>query len=206
MTTVEEVGTAEPTEGRAEVRSRRAYTWLSCREKSCCTRTVAVTGADVARIAEGIAVEPWQFVELAPTNEGDPAGVAMDDGPDRQAMVLRRTGRDCVFLVRTGSGAGRCGLGALAPTACRMFPATVGEADPGPDVCTCREWTMYEIEGEDTASLRRQAIDERQAWHDTVRRWNDFAAGVGPEAGLAAPDLLRFALDVQATLDEGTDW
>jgi Fe-S-cluster containining protein len=206
MTIVEEPSTAEPTDGRPEVRSRRAYTWLACREKACCTRAVAVTGADVARIAHGVAVEPWQFAELAPTPASDPAGVAMDGGPDRQALVLRRTGGDCVFLVRTRSGAGRCGLGALAPTACRMFPATVGEADPGPEVCTCREWTMYEIEGEDTASLRRQAIDERQAWHDTVRRWNDFASSAGPEAALAPPDLLRYALDVQATLDERTDW
>jgi Fe-S-cluster containining protein len=199
MTSIESI------EADVTFRSRRAYTWLSCRDKTCCTRTVTLTGADIARIAAGLAVEPWHFVGIVRTYADDPAGLAFDAGPDRYVLVLQRNGTECVFLMRTRSGVGRCGLGEQAPTSCRMFPATVGGGEPGREACTCREWTDYEIEGEDTAALRRAAIAEREAWYATVGRWNEFAA-TAADGALTLADVLRYALDVQATLDKGADW
>ena len=49
------------------IRSRRAYAVLSCRVKACCSRGAEVTGADLVRIAKGLAVEPWHLVERQTT-------------------------------------------------------------------------------------------------------------------------------------------
>ena len=175
-------------------RSRRAYAWLSCREKACCRRGADITDADIARIAAGLGVEASHLVTPEDAGDEDPAAIALGPGP-RVKLRLTTTARGCVFLVRTRSGAGRCGLGDLAPAACRIFPADPARPDPGvrPEPgCECRSWTDTDLDGDELATPVRAAHDELIGWHDRIARWNADNAGAD---GLDLADFLRHLRD-----------
>lgn len=191
-------------------RSGRARAWLCCAEKTCCTRGgPALTGADLVRIATDLAVEPWRFLVARPAAPDDPAGIALDDSGRRHRLELAATPGGCVFLIRTNGGAGRCGLGASAPAACRSFPADL-EADRPAVVadlaCTCRTWTAADLDEEEIGPALRAALADRAAWRRTVARWNGYAVRRPAEAGLAIEDFLRYVLDVQSALNRGAAW
>lgn len=81
--------------------------------------------AEVANIARTMAIPPTSFVSLvAPRDEyREPAGL-LRLGPREAPYALELQRRDgvCVFLLTLGSGRKLCGLGALAPRACRDYP------------------------------------------------------------------------------------
>lgn len=143
-------------------------------------RDVPLTGADVVRIATALEVAPTTFATsiaaTGPEAAGDDGDAFLESDPrdprrTRLArLVLRRVPEGaataCVFLLGLGSGRRACGLGALAPTACRLHPAT----DAGPGAC----WRAF---GEDEVAPVRRALagrlaDERAAWWRQVARWN----------------------------------
>jgi hypothetical protein len=192
------------------VRSRRAYVWLSCAAKSCCEREVVVTAADIVRIARGLAVDPWHFVASAPATEDDPGGLVLDQSGDRRRPVLMKSVVGCVFLIRTSSGAGRCGLGDLAPVSCRIFPADPAaakvtvRADPG---CVCRDWTDDDLEAVELTGPLSMARLEGGRSDELIAKWNTYAATRGeaePKPDLE--DFLRYVLTAQTILDSGGDW
>ena len=174
-------------------RSPRAYARLSCGAKTCCAAGTRVTGADVVRISRALALEPWDFVE-----------VSVHDGV---TDVLLRPGKHgCVFLLRTTTGAARCGLGDLAPTGCRVFPADTATETPTLRAevgCACRAWRPGDLEPELADELSVAAAEEWQ-WQRLRTAWRDYAGGTEIETG--AQDLLRYVLDVYAELDAGADW
>jgi hypothetical protein len=180
-------------------RSRRAYAWLSCRAKTCCGAGVAVTDADIARIATGLGVEPSDFVAPAPALAGDPAAVRLGpSGPVRLRIAVNEGG--CVFLLRARSGAGRCGLGDLAPATCRVFPADVAAVEPSPRAetgCDCREWTAADLDRDELAGVLASARADLQRWHARVAHWNAYAARADPPPDLA--DLWRYLLHARTT-------
>jgi hypothetical protein len=105
--------------------------WQACRAQQRCSRgVVGVTGADIVRISRALAVEPWRFTQTAPAAVADPAGIVLDKGRRRVTLTLANAAQGCVFLLRTAGGASCCGLGALAPTSCRVFPADPTSVGP----------------------------------------------------------------------------
>ena len=156
------------------IRSRRAYAVLSCRVKACCSRGAEVTGADLVRIAKGLAVEPWHLVESLPAGDDDPTAISL--GPGRQVRLrLPTTTSGCAFLWRTKFGAGRCGLGDLAPAACQVFPAEPRRAAPcvrSEPGCVCRQWTDDDLDPDELEEPVRAAHQELVEWYDAVSRWN----------------------------------
>lgn len=84
-----------------------------------------VTSADIIKISRTLALEPWHFTQTSPSGADDPAGIVLDSGRRRVALGLATAAHGCVFLVRTLSGEGLCGLGELAPVSCRH-----GAAEP----------------------------------------------------------------------------
>lgn len=126
---------------------------------------------EVVAIARALAVAPTRFARLEVTNEGSADAIAIaPGGGDRRRIVLRRrpdgAGRTrCVFLLTAGSGRAICGLGELAPEACRAFPAPATEGR----VEGCwRRWQAHEIEAP-------AAVVDRGA--GAIARWNAIVAG-----------------------------
>jgi len=139
---------------------------VACRTRDCCRdRDAPLTGADVVRIATALEIAPLTFVALAFAAERDRAADTFTTHDHRRARLVlaRRPEPDghtaCVFLLALGSGRRLCGLGALAPTACRLHPAT------GPDPGACwRTFTSDEV-APARAALADRLVAERAAWH-----------------------------------------
>ncbi len=157
-------------------RSGRVYARLTCGEKTCCTRgQVPVTGAEISRICQTLAIDPTDFLATVPSTADDPTAFAVHNGRRLSARLLTDA-HGCVFLLRTNSGAGRCGLGDLAPAPCRA----------------------------DLAQVLDAAATDLDEWHDVVSKWNDYAGPEGVDASV--DDFLRYVLDVYAEMRAGAVW
>jgi len=161
-----------------------------------------VTGADIVRIARTLALEPWHFTQTAPAAADDPTGIVVDEGRRRVNLRLANAAHGCVFLVRTLSGVGRCGLGDLAPAACRVFPA-----DPAADAPAAlrepKDSAEPELDQQLAEALRGWAAD-RDHWYEVIARWNAQAANSGGTYGLE--DFQRYLLEAQAAREAGAEW
>jgi len=181
--------------------------WQSCRADSRCARGARyVTGADIVRISQTLALEPWHFTETAPAAAGDPTGIVLDGGRRRVNLRLANANHGCIFLVRTLTGAGRCGLGDLAPASCRMFPADPPKgAKQGcqNDGCGCQEWAEQR-DSEALAEALRGWVADRDHWYELIRRWNALAAESGDD--LSVEDFQRYLLEAQAAREAGEVW
>jgi Fe-S-cluster containining protein len=153
--------------------------WLHCPTKRCCVRTVLPTGADIWRIATTLQVSPESFLRPVPApSDGD--GFALDHTqPPVYPALARRTVKGrlsaCVFLLQFGDQASRCGIDGLRPLPCQSFPAVGAAGQITVDAasgCTCRTWSLAEIDRERVSTLLQQEADERQQYHELMRAWN----------------------------------
>jgi hypothetical protein len=172
--------------------------WLHCAAKRCCTlRTVLPTGGDIWRIATALQAPPESFLRAVPAEPPDDGfRLASHASPQRLALARRpaklRQGA-CVFLLQLGDDAARCGLGALRPLPCQTFPA-VGPA-VAPSVaeqhgCTCRVWTLADIDRAAVAALLEREASERELDRQIAAGWN----GRGPGGGSTLADLCYYVL------------
>jgi hypothetical protein len=158
--------------------------WQTRRADTRCTRGAHhVTGADIIRISRTLALEPWHFTQTAPAAADDPTGIVIDAGRRRVRLSLANASHGCVFLVRTPSGAGRCGLGDAAPASCRHFEAN-GDAPANADA---------EERGTD-----------RDHWREDVTRWNVLAGRSDFSSGIE--DFQRYVLEAEYTRRAGLNW
>ena len=84
-----------------------------------CEREVAPTFTEVARISTTLAVAPTTFIALTPHRT---ASMLALGGTERGLALKRHEGR-CVFLLELATTS-LCGLGDLAPHACKVRPDT----------------------------------------------------------------------------------
>lgn len=180
----------------------RVARWLRCTRKDCCSYShIFVTGADVARIARSLSLEPWVFT--TPVRAGDDAddGFILDTSGKRFRLALLRrpfkealNGATCAFLLPLAGGA-RCGLGALRPDACRVFPLqgkdTAIAVDPVG--CSC-DWKGVMVE-RDAAEILESLRETREHYAGVVARWNAFVRSQSAGVTLEARDFQRFLLD-----------
>ena len=157
--------------------------WQHCAVKRCCcVRTVLPTGADIWRIATDLRVSPESFLRPVPAPSAH--GFALDHAqPLIYPALARRTlssqSAPCVFLLQFGDQASRCGINNLRPLPCQSFPAVgvAGQIDvdtaPG---CTCRSWSLAEIDREYASALLQQEAEERERYHEAMRAWNGAVA------------------------------
>jgi Fe-S-cluster containining protein len=185
--------------------------WHSCRAKACCSRGARdVNGADIVRISRGLAMEPWHFTQTVPAASDDAAGIVVDRGRRRVGLTLATAAQGCVFLVRSLSGAACCGIGDLAPTSCRAFPAdlaasTAAQApverrDTG---CVCREWTESDLSPEDLAEPMQTWASHRAHWLALIARWNAASAKAD---GTSIEDFQRYVLEADESRSAGLPW
>ncbi|MCW2859713.1 MAG: hypothetical protein JWP48_1421 [Actinoallomurus sp.] len=182
--------------------------WQSCRAKTRCARGARlVTGADIIRISRTLALEPWHFTQTAPAVAGDPTGIVLDKGRRRVFLKLANATHGCVFSVRTPSGASCCGLGDIAPTSCRIFPADTKDGAPAirPEPgCDCREWKLEDLDQEALTEALRTWSADRDHWFEVVARWNALAAESDSELGIE--DFQRYLLEAQCAREAGAAW
>ncbi len=186
----------DTTSARADWLSRRADTY-------CIHGPGEVNGADLVRIARTLAAEPWRFTQTAPAAPDDPAGVVVDKGRRRVRVEVATAVQGCVFMIRAMGGAGRCGLGDVAPLCCRMFPADPRSTMPEPDATG--EPSRAGLTAEELAELRRVWAGDRARWHETVRRWNQ-RNGRSDDDPLTAEDFQRYLLEAEFARQAGTAW
>lgn len=160
-----------------------AILWQHCAAKHCCcVRTVLPTGADIWRIATALRAPPESFLRLVPAPSSH--GFALDHAqplvyPALARRALSSRSAQCVFLLQFGDQASRCGIHSLRPLPCQSFPA-VGvagqiEIDAAPG-CTCRSWSVAEIDREAVSALLQQEAGERERYHEVMRAWNTAVA------------------------------
>ncbi len=153
--------------------------WQHCAAKRCCcTRTVLPTGADIWRIATTLQVSPESFLRPSPAPSAH--GFALDQAqplvfPALARRALSSQHAPCVFLLQLGDQASRCGINPIRPLPCQSFPAVslAGKFDvDAAHGCTCRSWSLAEIDRERASALLRQEAEERERYHEVMRAWN----------------------------------
>lgn len=161
-------------------------------------------------------MEPWHFTQTAPAAVDDPEGVVLDQGRRRVRLTLANAAHGCVFLLRTASGASCCGLGALAPASCRLFPWDPTGNAPTADPTTADQVTAGPMAGHPPGCRCRERMEphpdemdgwaaDQAHWRETVTRWNRQYANVSAEVvGIA--DFQRYLLEAQTAREAGTDW
>jgi Fe-S-cluster containining protein len=181
--------------------------WLSCAAKRCCSvRTVRPTGGDIWRIATSLDVPPESFLRTIPAEpSADDSLLLAPDGPPLHLALARRPvkGRQatCVFLMQIRDDVARCGLGALRPLPCRTFPATGADGVlcvSEQHGCTCRAWSLADLDRPVVAPLLEQEAAERALDRRLIQAWNQRVASA---ASLA--EFCRYLM--QAYADHGAD-
>lgn len=140
----------------------------------CCRRyKVGVTGADIRRLAAGIAQHPEEFITLL---EDDDGFRLKADGPTLNPYLVRRPkGGGCVFLMEIAPGKARCGVYAHRPLVCSNFPTTLQRGAVGirqDTVCGPDSWNLAAME---LTTYRRDLERNREAWAEHrrfARTWN----------------------------------
>ena len=176
--------------------------WLSCAPKTCCyTALVVPSGRDVWRIAAATGVPAWSFLRYF-ASPARPDAFRLDQSDKRYRLALAkqaaRKGRSaCAFLMRTRAGQHRCALGGLRPAACRAFPSEMMDGvvrvsnDAG---CTCRVWTLADVDLAEEAALVTQRQTEALEYHEVVARWNASVAESAPERTFDFFDYCDFVM------------
>ncbi len=130
----------------------------------CCEHTVPLTGYDVVRLTRALAL-PWRVVAgLGSHRIALFEGFRLDRGPTHWFFHLRK--RDdgaCQFLLELPDGYRRCGVHALRPGACRVYPLVPDLARGGEfgnhALCPDPQRALYE----GAIPQLRDGIDEDQA-------------------------------------------
>lgn len=164
-----------------------------------------MTGADIIRISRTLALEPWHFTDSSPAAVDDPTSIVVDGGRRRVNLKLANAAHGCIFMVKTLSGASICGIGDLAPTSCRAYPANLPTNTLSrSQSCRCTEWSEQDIDQDRLAEAQREWAADRDHWYQVVARWNAIAARSGESLGLE--DFQRYVLEAQTAREAGADW
>jgi hypothetical protein len=160
----------------------------ACRSRECCGgRPVIVRPDEAARIARTLAIPLGEVVEVAafdapagPGTEVEPRAFRLAPGGPPHALLLRKAmepdGLACRFRLALRTGRKLCGLGPLAPLACRRFPHPNSAEAFAAGHCW-RVFTPSELE-----SGARAVTDDGRVeapWGDARTRWHEAVDGYG---------------------------
>jgi Fe-S-cluster containining protein len=179
---------------------------LRCREKHCCTfYAVYLTGDEIVRVARTLDTPPWTFTIAVPTADAADDAFALDHSTLRYRAALTKLpdGAErerCIFLLRLSDGTARCGLGESRPAPCRSFPSELheGELRVSAAGCTCRDWSLDDIDVESDRALLLAESHARAEYAGLVRNWNAHVAAATVSEPFAYQDFCRFLLDQYA--------
>src|SRR5207302_4254420 len=117
-------------------------------------------------------------------------------GRRRVVLTLANAAQGCVFLLRTAAGSGVCGLGEMAPVACRTHPADPAAGVPAAirEPAGCGDATEH-MSGRDVTEPLHAWAGDRAEWLRTIARWN--AIPVAHTEGATTEDFQRYLLEAQ---------
>jgi Fe-S-cluster containining protein len=170
---------------------------------------VTVTGLDVYRITRGLGLAPAQFTVAVPITKEGVEGFRLGASDDRYQLALDKRHDEpnagwCVFWMRLGPTAGRCGIYPHRPQVCQAYPATMvdGEVTRRDDVlCPADAWgpgsalASEAWRGRVVRQFAEYEIDAIVNHH-----WN-MAAAIPEGAADALDAYTTWMLDVYAELD-----
>jgi Fe-S-cluster containining protein len=178
------------------VTSLKEQLFTACAVKTCCeVDTVFPSATDTGRIARMLSVPASAFCVTEPAAPGDPDAFLLAGGPVRVALAhrARPDGEPggCIFLLRLPDGSGRCSLGSERPSPCLSFPCVIedGVVAIGGESCTCRAWSLGEIDPVQERELLEREAREREDHRALAARWNAAA-----DPAVTVDDLLGFLL------------
>src|SRR5262245_17734466 len=131
------------------VQDPASHACAECHGPCCYEYDVNVNGRDLVRLTLALGL-PWQAVVRTKTQKSMLFfGFRLDGGPLYFHFYLhRRESGACQFLLEIEGGYRRCGVHALRPDACRIYPLNShGEADPtltGDAICPPGPRAEYE--------------------------------------------------------------
>lgn len=183
--------------------------WLGCARKSCCRDTIVYpSGADIYRISTTLLVPPWDFTIALPAPDKAEDSFSLDRTGARYRAALAKSDSThaCTFLIFAMDDAARCGLGALRPGPCHSFPSYLdqGEVRVMHGVCSCRNWTVDDVDAERERELLLAQARERETYQGVVGSWNAFVARAADEGPYGYPDFCRYLLDAYAQVAHAT--
>ncbi len=195
--------------------TRKEALWLSCKKKSCCSNIIVTTGRDMWRIARALDTPPWSFMVYFPSQAPSRDAFLLDHSgqPYRLALAKqtprrpRKTLPPCIFLLRTGDGTHRCGLGQLRPLVCRAYPSEVQGSMVylrGTTTCTCRDWSLVDVDlDEERALVEARQADAREYWA-LLERWNAQVLASVPGTRFTFGEFASFLLDHYDQIEAAT--
>jgi len=183
--------------------------WLACARKSCCRDTIVYpSGTDIYRISTTLLVPPWDFTVALPAPDTAEDGFALDrtNARYRAALAKSESTQACTFLIFALDDAARCGLGALRPGPCHSFPSYLdgGEVKLMQGVCSCRTWTVDDVDVDLERDLLLAQARERETYKGVIGSWNAFVARAGDEGPYEYSDYCRYLLDAYAQMANAT--
>ncbi len=158
----------------------------TCPTARCCTVfDPELTGADVARLSGRLRLEPRVFAELAPVRADavGPDGIRLG-GVETRELRLRRTttaegeggARRCVFLMHLGPGLNRCGVHAVRPALCRLYPSDATRfgimVGTPTDICPPDAWAPERVDLVPLRAAHATAAVERARWRAFLEAWD----------------------------------
>jgi Fe-S-cluster containining protein len=167
----------------------------------CCYRhTINISGYDLWLLANGLELQPTEFVQAVPVLFPSPRAFRLAESGVWYQLALQKRPtaaehQPCIFLLELPGQLGRCGVYGLRPGVCRSYPAylrngLVGRRD---DVlCPDDAWYNGELDAPQWRADLIQQFVEFDIYELAVARWN-FAA----ESGI---------LPTTATLDQFLDY
>jgi hypothetical protein len=159
-------------------KTTKALLWNACRQKTCChTTRVVINGADVTRIARALELSALDFTLYAPAHPTSVATFRLVAGGEAFEILLtkRQTPETpCVFLWQLADGYQQCGLGALQPLACQVYPNLFVDNLLVVDSqhCSCRRWSLVDMDVARESKLLSDYLTDTADYIKVLNAWN----------------------------------
>lgn len=181
---------------------------FGCTTSCCLDYEVPVNAHDVWRLTRALAV-PWEaLVCVRPTPATWMESFTLDASGKKQALhLVRAAGGACGLLVTLPDGARRCGVHALRPLACRLYPYR-GDWTPGAPVrlqsdavCPAAQHAAWDVERHAAVDDVAAQVDERRVYMRALARWNQAARTRPPAQPYAVDDFLRWSFGLYDAIE-----
>jgi Fe-S-cluster containining protein len=182
---------------------------FGCTTSCCSDYLVAVNAHDLWRLTRELGL-PWTALAAVRSTLPDYAeSFALDDSGGRFGFHLHRTASGaCTLLTRLGDGVERCGVHAVRPLACRVYPfqGTWTPYQPirfvADALCPPPQRARFELKKPELAPEVVQEVGERHRYLRVVRRWDEAARTRPATRPWSVDDYLGWSFALYAAVEE----